>query len=100
MRYLSWIIKLTLFFLILSFALVNKDLVTVRYYYGYHWEAPLVLVLLVTLCIGALAGMVVGLLEVLRLRRAVSVLKRELNASRSTQASSVAPAILPPADPL
>jgi uncharacterized integral membrane protein len=34
MYYLMWIIKAALFLLILSFALVNTDPVTVRYYLG------------------------------------------------------------------
>ena len=99
MRYLSWIIKLTLFILILSFALVNTDPVTVRYYYGYRWEAPLVLVLLVTVCIGAFAGALVGLLQTLRLRREIAALKREPGKTRDpVPAGSAAPAIMPPAD--
>ena len=97
MRYLSWIIKLALFILILSFALVNTDLVTVRYYFDYRWEAPLVLVLLVTVCIGAVAGVLVGLLQMLRLRREIAALKRELGAARPP-AASAAPDIMPPAD--
>ena len=99
MRYLSWIIKLALFILILSFALVNTDSVTVRYYFDYRWEAPLVLVLLVTVCIGAVAGVLVGLLQMLRLRREIAALKRELGTTRNpVPAGSTAPAIMPPAD--
>ena len=94
MRYLSWIIKLALFILILSFALVNTDSVTVRYYFDYRWEAPLVLVLLVTVCIGAVAGLLVGLLQMLRLRREIAALKRELGAARG----SAEPAAVPPAN--
>ncbi len=97
MRYLSWIISLTLFVLILSFALVNTDPVTVHYYYDYRWEAPLVLVLLVTVCVGAVAGVLVGLLKTLRLRREIAVLKRELGKSRGS-VNTTTPAIMPPAD--
>ncbi|MFZ9151414.1 MAG: lipopolysaccharide assembly protein LapA domain-containing protein, partial [Burkholderiales bacterium] len=64
MHYLMWTIKLFLFLLILSFALVNTDPVTVRYYLGYQWQAPLVLVLLVAVCIGALVGLLAGLFQV------------------------------------
>ncbi len=95
MRYLSWIIRLALFILILSFALLNTDPVTVRYYFDYRWEAPLVLVLLVTVCGGAVAGVLVGLLQVLHLRREVAALKRALHAARSSaQAPVTPPAIL------
>lgn len=89
-----WTIKVFLFLLILSFALVNTDPVTVRYYLGYQWQAPLVLVLLVAVCIGALVGLLVGLFQALRLRRQVAALQREL---RAVQQSSAAP-LLPPSD--
>lgn len=94
MHYLMWIIKALFFLLILSFALVNTDPVTVRYYLGYQWQAPLVLVLLVALCAGALIGLLVGLFHVLRLRREVAALKRELRAFRQTADASP----LPPSD--
>lgn len=94
MQYFMWIIKAALFILILSFAIVNTDPVTVRYYLGYQWQAPLVLVLLVTVCIGALVGLLAGLFQVLRLRRQVAALKRELSAA---QQSSAAP-LVPPSD--
>jgi lipopolysaccharide assembly protein A len=95
MQYLMWIIKVALFFLILSFAIVNTDPVTVRYYLGYRWEAPLVVVLLVAVCLGALVGLLAGLFQALRLRRQVAALKRELRAAQQPQ--SGAP-VLPPPD--
>jgi uncharacterized integral membrane protein len=94
MHYLMWIIKLFLVLLILSFALVNTDPVTVRYYLGYQWQAPLVLVLLVAVCMGALVGLLVGLFHTLRLRRQVAALKREL---RVAQQSTEVP-LIPPTD--
>jgi lipopolysaccharide assembly protein A len=94
MQYLMWIIKAALFVLILSFAIVNTDPVTVRYYLGYQWRAPLVLVLLVAVCLGALVGLLAGLFQALRLRRQVTALKRELRAAQ--QSSATPPA--PPAD--
>ena len=92
MHYLMWTIKVFLFLLILSFALVNTDPVTVRYYLGYRWQAPLVLVLLVAACIGALVGLLAGLFQALRLRREVAALKRELCAVKQ---SSAAPLLSP-----
>lgn len=89
------IFKLGLFLLILSFALVNTDPVTVRYYLGYRWEAPLVVVLLVAVCAGALAGLLTGLFQALRLRRQIAVLKRELGAARAAKPPDT-PALPPP----
>lgn len=91
-----WIIKVALFFLILSFALVNTDPVTVRYYLGYRWEAPLVVVLLVAVCAGALVGLLTGLFQTLRLRRQIAVLKRELGAARAARPPDTP--VLPPPD--
>ncbi len=93
MQYLMWIIKVALFLLILSFAIVNTDPVTVRYYLGHHWEAPLVVVLLVAVCAGALVGLLTGLFQSLRLRREIAALKRELIATRKPEAP-----VLPPSD--
>ncbi len=93
MQYLMWIIKGALFLLVLSFAIVNTDPVTVRYYLGYRWEAPLVLVLLVALCAGVLVGLLAGLFQTLRLRRQIAALKRELGAARQPDAPA-----LPPSD--
>jgi uncharacterized integral membrane protein len=56
MRYLLWLLKFVLFVLILSFAIKNTDTVTVRYYLGYEWQAPLVLVLLVFFGLGRCSG--------------------------------------------
>ena len=100
MQIFLWIIKAELFLLILSFALVNTDPVTVRYYPGFQWQAPLVLVLLAAACAGARAGLLAGLFQALRLRREIAALRREL---RKAQAGQQAPAAgetpaLPPAD--
>lgn len=96
MQYIMWVIKVALFILILSFALVNTDPVTVRYYLGYQWQAPLVVVLLVAVCAGALVGLLTGLFQTLRLRRQITVLKRELDATRAVRSPDTP--VLPPTD--
>lgn len=98
MQLFMWIIKLALFLLILSFALVNTDPVTVRYYLGYQWEAPLVVTLLAAACLGALLGLLVGLFQTLRLRRQIAALKRELRVAQAAQQPPGA--VLPPPDVL
>ena len=82
MSYILWIIKAALFFLVLLFAIANTDPVTVRFYLGYRWEAPLVVVLLATLTIGALAGVVTTLLHIFQLRRQVARLEQELQVAK------------------
>ena len=78
MRYVLWLLKLVLFALILSFAVKNTDTVWVRYYLGYEWQAPLVLVLLVFFCLGAAVGIVASLTHLFGQRREIVALKREL----------------------
>ena len=78
MRYLSWLLKFALFVLVLSFAVKNTGTVTVRYYLGYEWQGPLVFVLLVFFCAGVALGIMTGLPRLLRQRREIAALKREL----------------------
>ena len=76
MRYLLWAVKLLAFVLVLSFALKNSDSVTVRYYLGAEWQAPLVFVLLVAFCAGAIIGVLACLGQLFRQRREIGRLKR------------------------
>lgn len=78
MRYLLWVIKFVLFVLVLSFAVKNTDTVTVRYYLGNEWQAPLIFVLLVSFCGGVAVGIFAGLTRVFRQQREITALKREL----------------------
>ena len=55
MRILFLLVKIALFLLLLGFALKNLEAVTLRYFLGFEWRAPLVMVLLVFF------GMVVAL---------------------------------------
>jgi lipopolysaccharide assembly protein A len=82
MSYLLWLLKFALFVLILSFAVKNTDLVTVSYYLGYQWQAPLVLVLLVFFCAGVAVGIAAGLSLLFRQRREIAALKRTQQESQ------------------
>ena len=84
MRYLLWLLKFALFVLVLAFAVKNTDPVTVRYYFGGQWQAPLVFVLLVAFCVGVAAGLGAGLTQVFRQRRKIAALRRELNQKLGT----------------
>lgn len=80
MRYLSWTLRILLFLLLFGFALKNTDPVTVRFYLGSQWEAPLVLVLLVFFGAGAAAGVFACLTYVYRQRREILRLRKEARA--------------------
>lgn len=78
MRYVMWLLKFMLFVVVLTFAAKNTAPVTVRYYLGNEWEAPLILVLLVFFVLGTVLGVMAGLSQVFRQRREIAALKREL----------------------
>jgi putative membrane protein len=99
MRYVSAFLKASLFVVILSFALVNTDPVTVRYYLGMRWEAPLVAVLLLALAIGVLLGLLAALTQFVKLRRRIARLERELKAARRHDSPESLP-VIPPLDML
>lgn len=88
MRYASWLLGLVLFMLALGFAVKNSELVTLYYYLGYQWQAPLVLIILVFLCAGAVIGVLASLGIMFRQRREILALKRELRAKAQAPASA------------
>lgn len=61
----------------LGFAYKNAADVTVRYYGGLAWRAPLAVVLLTTLSLGVVMGFVASLNRVVRLRRQLSLARKE-----------------------
>lgn len=87
MRYLSWLSGLFLFLLALGFAVKNSDLIVVRYYLGYQWQAPQSLVILVFFCAGAVVGVVASMGYLFRQKREILSLKREMRAKAQSQES-------------
>ena len=78
MRYLAWFLKLALFVVVVMFLVRNSEPVTVRYFLGTEWQAPLFLVLSVTFLAGIFLGVVAILAQVIRQRREIAALRREL----------------------
>jgi putative membrane protein len=90
MRYLAWFLKLALFVVVVLFLVRNSEPVTVRYFLGAEWQAPLFLVLSVTFLAGILLGVVAILAQVMRQRREIAALRRELGADRPGKAAETA----------
>lgn len=88
MKTLLWMLKLLLFLAALTFAVKNTDVVTVHYYLGLQWQAPLIFVMLVVFCVGAVAGVLASLGPVVRLRRELSRLRKPVNAGAVTAVSA------------
>ena len=78
MRYVLWVLGPLVFLFFITFALKNADPVSVRYFLGYEWRAPLIFVLLIFFCIGAALGLLAALGTIVRKGRENAQLKREL----------------------
>ncbi len=61
MKYILWLLKAAIFFTLFAFALNNQHDATVYFFFGTHWRAPLVLVVLAAFA----GGLVVGALGML-----------------------------------
>lgn len=56
LRVVQWLLKAALFFTLFAFALNNQNDVTVHFFFGRQWTAPLVLVVLIAFSSGLLIG--------------------------------------------
>jgi uncharacterized integral membrane protein len=79
--FFKWLLKAAIFFTLFAFALNNQHDATVRFFFGQHWTAPLVLVVLSAFAAGLLIG-ILGMVPrwwkhrrlALRARRAAAAL--------------------------
>jgi len=78
MRIFFLLFKVAIFLLLLGFAVKNTDTVAVRYFLGFEWQAPLVIVLLVFFVIGIVIGILASIAVIVRQRREILGLKRDL----------------------
>jgi lipopolysaccharide assembly protein A len=92
-NYLSWFLRAVLFAALFLFALRNTDPVTLRFYFDQAWQMPLIVALLVFFVFGAALGALACLSRLLRQRREVVALKREL---RARGAAGRSPPVTPP----
>ena len=77
-----WLLRAVLFLLLLGFAVKNDQLVVLRYFFGYEWQASLVVILLMFFALGVVIGMLALLGNIFRQRREIITLKRELSSIR------------------
>jgi uncharacterized integral membrane protein len=92
MRVFTWGLRLLLFLFLFLFALKNTDLVRLNFFFGQAWEAPLVLVLLVSFVAGSLLGVLAMAGALFKARREISRLKKEIGRAQA--------AAVPDADPV
>src|ERR1700675_5008317 len=77
MNIARWIVAIIVFLLLLLLSLQNADLVTVRFYHWFSWQAPLIFLLLIAFAGGAVAGLLARLVRATRLKRQGMRLLRE-----------------------
>ncbi len=80
MKSLTLVFKIVLFLLLLGFAALNSDSVTLRYFLGMEWQAPLSLVILAAFAVGLLAGLLGCSLRLLRNQRELRALRNPISA--------------------
>ena len=83
MRILTWAIRVALFVLLLAFAAKNTDPVTLRFYFGLAWQAPLVAILLAFFAAGVALGLMAMLGTYMSQRRQLARLERKILAQES-----------------
>ncbi len=84
MRYLNWLLRAILFLILFGFAVKNDQPVVLRYFFGYEWQASLVLILLLFFAVGTGVGALSVLGNIFRQRREIAMLKRELEKKNKT----------------
>ena len=79
MRYLVWLLRTIMFLVLLGFAVKNDQPVVLRYFFGYEWQASLVVILLLFFAVGVGIGVVAMLGNLFHQRKEITSLKRQLN---------------------
>ncbi len=85
MAFARWTVGIAVFAALLLLSLQNSDLVTLRFYQWFSWQAPLVILLLLAFASGVVAGLLAGLIRVARLKRQQTRLRKEQRRGLATQ---------------
>jgi putative membrane protein len=79
---MKWLFYMVLALLVLTFGVgfvtKNAQVVSVNYYFGLDWEAPLALMLLTSLTIGVILGLAASIGMVLRMHHRLAQARREI----------------------
>ena len=92
MRVLTWVIRLVIFLFLLAFAARNTDPVTLRFYFDLAWQVPLVLLLFAFFVVGMLLGIGAVLGVLIRQRREIGRLEREMPGRGAPPSRELPPA--------
>ena len=93
--FLKWALKAAIFFTLFAFALNNQHAVTVRFFFGQQWTAPLVLVVLVAFATGLVIG-VLGMVPRWWQHRRAAALARQTQKIATAAPEKTIPPSQPP----
>lgn len=96
LRILIRLLQLVAFLFILVFASKNNEVVALHFFFGWEWQAPLILLLLVFLVAGSLLGVLSCIPQLFSQRRELGKLRQCLTTTTATSAKHL-PKELPPA---
>ena len=77
MHILRWVVGSLIFLALLFLSLQNSELVTLKFYHWWSWQAPLIFIVLMAFVIGAAAGLLAGVMRSARLSRQPNKLRRD-----------------------
>jgi uncharacterized integral membrane protein len=90
-RFLTSLMWAAVFVVALLFAIKNAEPVTLQFYFDRSWHAPLVFVMLASFAAGAAFGVIACLPPIVRQRREIAGLQKELRL-RATENTPREPA--------
>lgn len=79
MRAIIWFIRLLLFVLLLGFAIKNDHLARLYFFLDQEWQLPLVFIIIASFAAGAVLGVTATFASLLRQRRQIGQLRRQLS---------------------
>jgi uncharacterized integral membrane protein len=96
-RLLTSLLWAAVFVVLLLFAIKNAEPVTLQFYFDRAWQAPLVFVVLASFAAGAVFGVIACVPSLVRQRREIAGLKKELSlrATASPEPRTPVPATVP-----
>ena len=93
MRFVTWAVRLVLLLLLVALAAKNVEPVTLRFYFDWALNAPLIVMLFGAFALGAFFGVLALVATLLRQRREISRLRRQRPPN---EPASVPPPGVPP----
>jgi lipopolysaccharide assembly protein A len=91
MRIVAWLLRGIIFFTLFAFALNNQQPATVHWFFGFEWQAPMVIIVLAAVGAGAVLGVLAMLPNWWKARRAPAVVAT-LGTASATMASAASSA--------